>query len=53
MSKEKLFEIIEKLKKELNTLIDNKSEYDLVLEKSQELDFYISKGMKIINNKII
>ncbi|MDD3264129.1 MAG: Spo0E family sporulation regulatory protein-aspartic acid phosphatase [Candidatus Nanoarchaeia archaeon] len=51
MCKEKLFEVIDKLKQELNTLIVDRAEYDLILKKSQELDCYISKGMKVINNK--
>jgi hypothetical protein len=42
---------IDKLKKELDYLINNTDDYNLVLKKSQELDYYITLEMKIINQK--
>lgn len=44
---------IDKLKKELDYLIDNIDDYNLVLKKSQELDHYITLQMKIINKELL
>lgn len=44
---------IDKLKKELDYLINNKDDYNLVLKKSQELDCYITLEMKIINKELL
>jgi hypothetical protein len=49
MGKKEVFEIINKLKKELEALVIESDDYKLILEKSQELDNYINLGMKIIN----
>lgn len=42
---------IKKLQKELDFLIEEKSEYNKILKKSQELDKYITKEMIKINFK--
>lgn len=44
---------IDKLKKELDYLINNTDNYNLVLKKSQELDYYITLEMKIINKELL
>lgn len=49
MSKKEVFKIINKLKKELDSIVIESDDYKLILEKSQELDNYINQGMKIIN----
>ena len=42
-------EVIERLRKELSDLIDNKADYNIILKKSQELDKYIEKEIKVLN----
>lgn len=46
-------EKIDKLKRELDYLINNTDNYNVVLKKSQELDYYITLEMKIINKELL
>lgn len=49
----KNYKKIDKLKRELDYLINNTDNYNLVLKKSQELDYYITLEMKIINKELL
>ena len=43
--------VINKLRKELKEHKENKADYEVILEKSQELDKYIFDELLNINNK--